>query len=448
MTTIAVARAIRIQKCLPIVTFPPLDAGLTSRDSETVQVTLTGGEGMKKPALILFFFIIFAAWLGTSSVQALGLIIGDEEADLNQPVSIVNGSILVPLHVVGDYLGGQVTWSAKGETVQITFPDLTITMQVGQESAQINGTTYRLDVPVEFSQGDLMVPIRFIVDHLRLSLNFDGERGALRITGGFLEETGLIAPSEEESSTEVVIQVPDMPQDLKEIVYMGGSRSRVFIDVANYSGYQTMLLVNPDRLVLDLFGVSGEPLPDQVINGPIVQQIRTSLFDGNTIRIVFDLNGSTGYQITPWPEGGLEVEFNYQLLEVGFQRFDGVPQILLQVTDEPTIETIHLVEPSRLVIDLHNTSLIGTAAEFSVNDPVVRRLRVSQNTPAITRIVLELNEPLTLWEVESRDGLCILTLFEGTKEQAEARRAEIAAEQAAAAAAAEAEARAREAAAQ
>ena len=353
---------------------------------------------MKKPALILYLLVILtAAWLGTAQVQALGLLVGDQEAILSQPISIVNGSILVPLHVVTDYLGGQVTWSAKGETVQLDFPDLTITMRVGEESAQVNGTSYRLEVPIEFSQGDLMVPLRFIVDHLRLSLTFDGEKGALRIHGRYLDAAADSSEVVHPSEREHVIYTPEPQQDLKEIVYIGGPRSRVFVDVANYSGYQTMLLVNPDRLVLDLYGVQGEPLPDQLVNGPIVKQIRSSLFDGNTIRVVFDLNEATGYTITPWPEGGLEVEFNYQLLSVGFERADGVPKIVIEATDKPPIETIHLTQPSRLVIDLHNTSLIGGAVELAVEDPVVRRWRVSQNTPAVTRIVLELNEPLTLW---------------------------------------------------
>ena len=224
-----------------------------------------------------------------------------------------------------------------------------------------------------------------------------------------------------------MIYTPEPQQDLKEIVYIGGPRSRVFVDVANYSGYQTMLLVNPDRLVLDLYGVQGEPLPDQLVNGPIVKQIRSSLFDGNTIRVVFDLNEATGYTITPWPEGGLEVEFNYQLLSVGFERADGVPKIVIEATDKPPIETIHLTQPSRLVIDLHNTSLIGGAVELAVEDPVVRRWRVSQNTPAVTRIVLELNEPLTLWDVEGDNGRYALVFFEGTPEQAAAKREEIAA---------------------
>ncbi len=383
---------------------------------------------MKKPALILYLFIILtAAWIGTAQVQALGLVVGEEEAVLSQPISIVNGSILVPLHVITDYLGGQVTWSAKGETVQLDFPDLNITMRVGEESALVNGSSYRLDVPIEFSQGDLMVPLRFIVDHLHLSLTFDGERGALRIHGGYLDETDAPSPAVQPSESEYVIYTPEPQQDLKEIVYIGGPRSRVFVDVANYSGYQTMLLVNPDRLVLDLYGVQGDPLPDQIVDGPIVKQIRSSLFDGSTIRIVFDLNEATGYTITPWPEGGLEVEFNYQLLAVDFARIDGVPQIVIEATDKPPIETIHLTQPSRLVVDLHNTSLIGGAAEFAVEDAVVRRWRVSQNTPAVTRIVLELNEPLTLWDVEGDNGQYRLIFFEGTPEQAAAKREEIAA---------------------
>lgn len=369
---------------------------------------------MKKPALMFLFFILFTAWLGAAQAS-LGLYFGQQEAKLSQPVSLVNGSILVPLQVVSDYLGGTVTWSAKGQKVELKFDNLTITMHVGQESALVNGTSYRLDVPVEFNQGDLMVPLRFIVDQLGLSLRYDEKVGALRVDGGFLTAEGEDAP-------EAPVELPKPEPDLKDIVYIGGPRSRVFVDVTNYSGYQTMLLVNPDRLVLDLFGVAGETLPDQVINGLIVQQIRTSLFDGNTLRIVFDLNAATGYKITPWPEGGLEIEFNYQLMDVGFERGETGPKVLLQVTDKPHVEVIHLVNPTRLVLDLHNTTLIGSAVEFAVDDPAVRRVRVSQNTPAITRIVLELERPVTLWDVTGSDGLYALNLFEGTQAEAQAKR--------------------------
>ena len=62
---------------------------------------------MKKPALILLFFVLLTAWFGAASTYAsLGLYFG-EQARLSQPVSIVNGSILVPLQVVAITLAGR-----------------------------------------------------------------------------------------------------------------------------------------------------------------------------------------------------------------------------------------------------------------------------------------------------------------------------------------------------
>ena len=68
---------------------------------------------MKKPAYFYFCPTYRLVW-GGSTYASLGLYFG-EQARLSQPVSIVNGSILVPLQVVADYLGGQVTWSARGQ---------------------------------------------------------------------------------------------------------------------------------------------------------------------------------------------------------------------------------------------------------------------------------------------------------------------------------------------
>lgn len=59
-------------------------------------------------------------------------------------------------------------------------------------------------------------------------------------------------------------------------------------------------------MVIDLPGVELDgPIPTQEINDSIVKRIRGDRFDEQTIRIVFELNRATDYQINRWPDGGL-----------------------------------------------------------------------------------------------------------------------------------------------
>ena len=378
---------------------------------------------MRKTALILL--LIFLACLASSGVTSasLKLFVGPDEVNLGNSLMVINGNIMVPLWVMAEHLGANIRWSAKENEVAVEFPDQTIIMRVDDESVLVDDTVYTLDVPPQFHDGDLMVPIRFIADQQKLSIVFVPELMGLRIEG-----PGLSQPEEEKILTldlkpeeKLIVHKPEVEQHLQEIIYMGGPRSRIFVDLDQYTGYQTNLLVNPDRLVIDLYGVSGDPLPDQEINGPIVTRIRSSRFDEQTMRIVCDLSNSTGYRISPWPEGGIEIEFNYQLTELGYERVDGVPQLWFTASEQPPMEVIYLTNPERLVIDLHDTTLIGSAQEFSISDDVVRRVRVSQHMPSITRVVLELDGAMTpLLVQQGNNKRYEIPLFEGTKAEAAA----------------------------
>ncbi len=378
---------------------------------------------MRKTALIIFLILLSCIASTDVTNASLRLFVGPDEVDLGSSLMVINGNIMVPLWVVAEHLGANIRWSAKGNEVTVEFPDQTIIMRVNEESALVDDTVYTLDVPPQFYDGDLMVPIRFIANQRKLSIVFVPELMGLQIGGPDLDsgETEKILTLDLEPEERLIVHKPEVEQDLKDIIYMGGPRSRIFIDLDHYTGYQTNLLVNPDRLVIDLYGVSGDPLPLREINGPIVTRIRSSRFDDQTMRIVCDLSSSTGYRISPWPDGGIEVEFNYQLTELGYERVDGVPRLWFSASEQPPIEVIYLTDPVRLVVDLQDTTLIGSAQEFPVSDDVVRRVRVSQHMPSITRIVLELEGPMAPLPIEERGkNQFEIPLFEGTQAEAAA----------------------------
>lgn len=385
--------------------------------------------------LLILLFCVFTAQAEPVSLQ---LIVQDEPVTSDLPLMVVNGSILVPLHVFAEHLGAEVIWDHHDKSATLKLPQHVLAMRVGETEVLVNGQERLMAVAPEITADTMMVPLRFVADLLNIRIVFDAEDMALRLTlppdlttaQAGLTDDEQKKPDEESLTAdrdEVEVRTepwaleldPDAEPQLQEISYLGGTRSRVFIDVKEYAGYESVLLTYPDRLVIDLLGVQSREIPDMVIDDTIIQRIRTSRFDDQTMRVVFDLNRSTGYEIHRWHDGGLEIEFNYQITEVGFTRQDSEPHLWFAANEEPPYHVIHLVEPDRLVLDFKNSTLIGGAKEFAVDDPVVRRLRVSQYLPSVTRVVMELDKPLTPLTVMDEGSRYHMGLFEGTPEQAQ-----------------------------
>jgi len=74
----------------------------------------------------------------------------------------------------------------------------------------------------------------------------------------------------------------------------------------------------------------------------------------------------------------------------------------------------------RLGLDFQYTTLLDGAREIPVGDSTLRAIRVSQNSPSVTRIVLDLEGPMIPVQVEEINGRYEIILFEGTEEEYQA----------------------------
>ena len=408
---------------------------------------------MKRVALILFFLAFISILYPNHSEAALKLFVEGDEVELKHPLVMINGNFMIPASVFEVYLGAEINTTPEqiemvfvGQTIAgQTIADQTILMQLGVESAQVDGNSYKLDVAPQLVEGEVVVPVRFIANRLGLSLVFDQDIMGLRLerakesvplersfTSSLVREPVIVRPPADEAegkeeppspvqpSEPMILHHPEEEQDLREIIFMGGPRSRVFLDIQSYTGYQTYLLTEPDRLVIDLHGVGGDALPVvEIPDHPVVRSIRSSRFDEQTMRIVFDLNGSTGYRVNPWPQGGLEVEFNFQLTSIELEENDDQFQLTFQASAAPIIEVVYLEDPLRLVLDLQETTLMIRSFDRPMNQGRIDRLRISQHTPSVTRVVLQVSEPVSALPVEQLDdGGFALPLFLGTVREA------------------------------
>jgi len=73
-------------------------------------------------------------------------------------------TLLVPVRLVSEELGAGVEWN--DEQVSINGQDCQIVLHVGQNQAQVNGTSQNLAAPPQVVRGRLFVPLRFIGENL------------------------------------------------------------------------------------------------------------------------------------------------------------------------------------------------------------------------------------------------------------------------------------------
>ena len=171
--------------------------------------------------------------------------------------------------------------------------------------------------------------------------------------------------------------------------------------------YHSFLLAEPERLVIDVSGV-GTWLrhypPHGLVDGP-VKGVRVSRFDQNTVRVVFDLDYLVGYKLerrTGTP-GGLRLDFNVVLKDIGFQLAGAIPEIYVETSGPVQYKVDFLFNPHRLIIDLWDATLTGPALTVPGNDTWVQSIRVSQFDPQTIRLVLDIkNHATVLWALTKR----------------------------------------------
>lgn len=160
--------------------------------------------------------------------------------------------------------------------------------------------------------------------------------------------------------------------------------------------YNSFLLSEPERLVIDLTGLELDPaLSTAGLADDPVKGVRVSRFDHNTVRVVFDLEYLVGYKLERRTEapGGLRLDFNVVLKDIGFQLASAVPEIYVDTSGPVQYKVDFLLNPHRLLIDLWDVTLTGPALTVPGNDTWVQSIRVSQFDPQTIRLVLDIKEP-------------------------------------------------------
>lgn len=127
-------------------------------------------------SLLLPIFSFAAAPSGNAPTAHIRLVVNGTELLTDQEPIVDGNRVLVPIRGIFELMGATVSWDPHTNTSTIQKGNTTVLLKANSDAASIDGKKYKLDVSPKLQNGRLLVPVRFISEHLGMKVNWDQEK--------------------------------------------------------------------------------------------------------------------------------------------------------------------------------------------------------------------------------------------------------------------------------
>lgn len=248
-----------------------------------------------------------------------------------------------------------------------------------------------------------------IVEQVRAAAT---EQGGVRIVADLTAPTGYtLLPAE--TFTGFVVQLNNQLQ-LMEAVATDNGGVALHMYASGPLHYRTFHLREPERLVIDLFGVSVAGAEQLALPGQFATTFRLSQFEQNTVRGVFVLQEGVSApiidedgRVEPGADGLVQLAFDSDgvtavtpppaaapangLDFVGFVRDEDLEFILLRAAEPLDVHVLRFDGPDRIVLDLPGTEVERSLGLITETSGIVKAVRAGQADATSGRVVAETN---------------------------------------------------------
>ena len=248
-----------------------------------------------------------ATHLYTGEVYKL-FVNGNRIQSAMEPI-IFNDHALVPVREVFEQCGATVDYNGDSKSVKINYKSTRITMHINNNCAYINGQPVKIPdgvVPkLIYKPGDLtktMVPVRFISESVGMKVDFDGEKGEIKITEPqntpkptatpkpTVAPTSTAKPTAQPTDINITRIEPDMVSD-----------NKIQIDIKCDKPVDGLVsyfdLSAPERVVVDVKGVKYKNISETIaMDSDVIKSVRIGV-DSERTRIVVDVVDLTAYSV-------------------------------------------------------------------------------------------------------------------------------------------------------
>lgn len=125
---------------------------------------------MKK--VITFIMSLLLTFTVGYANEPIKVFLDGNRLSFDQPPIIENGRTLVPMRMIFESMGADVTWNDSTQSIIAETSDMTIVIAVKGGFAVINGDYHTLDVPAKILNGRTLVPVRFIAESLGCNVDW------------------------------------------------------------------------------------------------------------------------------------------------------------------------------------------------------------------------------------------------------------------------------------
>lgn len=306
-------------------------------------------------------FLTYAA-----DAQGIAFQFGEIEVDREIIVIEKDGHKFINLPFLNKYLHASTDWDPENRSLVVRFGKYSISLFEGSTKYISNGIRKTLPVAPLEQDGELWLPV------------------------AFYRRLGLVVKSEDRRHLKMDWEA-DYLIGVENASYEG--RPAFVLIGSKPFQYKSFLLVNPDRLVLDLTGLKLHWAFDGAVKeNNIVQKVRFSQSGDQSLRLVFDLYRLAGYKIIPDPEkpNQLTLVFNYFVESAGIFQKDKETKVYIKSSAPAKFRTTTFTEPRRLVVDFEGATLGGKVAPLVGDGKWIKSVRMSQFNPDTVRVVFDL----------------------------------------------------------
>lgn len=113
--------------------------------------------------------------------QAIKVFINGEQLNFEVSPVIQNGTTLVPLRIIFEKFGYNVSWHPENQSILGLKDGVGIQMNIGNNQAYVRGKAFTLEVPPTIINGNTLVPLRFISEASGNAVSWDGDTKSIYI---------------------------------------------------------------------------------------------------------------------------------------------------------------------------------------------------------------------------------------------------------------------------
>ena len=234
---------------------------------------------MKKIFYIILITAVFAILFSLSSIFAqsseIKILLDNKPLETVVLSVIENDRLFVSARNVVEALGGRITWFPALKLMTVNINGRTARLVIDDPTLEIDEKVISLEIPARILDNRVMIPLEVIKFIAEVDIKWDNQTKTLSIN-------------------------TIRPYLLNVRSYSHPDKTRVVIDLSEKTEFRADKLTNPDRIFIDIMGsiVKLEDTFKQIkIDDGVIKTVRTAQFNEEITRVVFDLYREAKYEV-------------------------------------------------------------------------------------------------------------------------------------------------------